>query len=63
MGAMGMANFAQTFYYSGTLPITNMPEVGRGAAAGQGGRAGQMRTGEGWGEETEEMSQPAIRLV
>jgi hypothetical protein len=27
MGALGMAGFAQTFYYSGNLPITNMPEV------------------------------------
>lgn len=28
MGALGFANFAQTFYYSGSLPLTNMPEVG-----------------------------------
>lgn len=27
MGALGFANFAQTFYYTGSLPITNMPEV------------------------------------
>ena len=29
MGALGMAGFAQTFYYSGNLPISNMPEVRR----------------------------------
>ena len=28
MGVLGFANFVQTFYYSGTLPLSNMPEVG-----------------------------------
>ena len=28
MGVLGFANFVQTFYYSGNLPLTNMPEVG-----------------------------------
>ena len=37
MGALGMANFAQTFYYSGTLPISNMPEV---CVCGGGWRGG-----------------------
>ncbi len=28
MGVLGFANFVQTFYYSGNLPLSNMPEVG-----------------------------------
>lgn len=33
IGALGFAGYAQTFYYSGALPLTNMPEVGLGGRA------------------------------
>lgn len=32
IGALNFAQFAQTFYYSGSLPLTNMPEVRSGQA-------------------------------
>lgn len=45
MGALGFAGYAQTFYYSGSLPLSNMPEVG-----GRG-RPGRQRASAPWGRQ------------
>lgn len=63
MGALGFAGYAQTFYYSGSLPLSNMPEVGGSdAAARQNATARSLSGSSGVSQQPAGLQQEGQRL-